>query len=154
MRNDPSDNGGLFLGRRPGSAPLHYRHRPDAGSKEQQRRDRRLAAGLAGLMGMLALASLPTLPLGWLFLAAQIPALAARPLLAVAIAFLGILLSGLAVLAALVRMDRWWILMRRAGGIEQRRGLLGPLLAAVAALAGLGMGGWLVLGGGLAQSLS
>ncbi len=32
MRTDPTDNGGLFIGRRPGTAPVRYRGTPEKGS--------------------------------------------------------------------------------------------------------------------------
>ena len=31
-RNDPTDTGGLFIGRRPGTAPVQYRTPPERGS--------------------------------------------------------------------------------------------------------------------------
>ena len=31
-RNDPTDTGGLFIGRRPGTAPLRYKARPGSGA--------------------------------------------------------------------------------------------------------------------------
>ena len=39
MRTDPSDNGGLFVGRRPGTAPVHFRTIPERGSEKRQRVD-------------------------------------------------------------------------------------------------------------------
>ena len=42
MRTDPSENGGLFVGRRPGTAPVRFRALPKRGS-EMRQRDRRLA---------------------------------------------------------------------------------------------------------------
>ncbi len=42
MRTDPADNGGLFVGRRPGTAPVHFRALPERGS-ERAPAHRRLA---------------------------------------------------------------------------------------------------------------
>ncbi len=43
MRSDPSDNGGLFVGRRPGTAPVRFRTLPERGSEPRQRVDGSLA---------------------------------------------------------------------------------------------------------------
>ena len=44
MRTDPTDNGGLFVARRPGTKPVHYAEPPTPGSARRQRRDTVLAA--------------------------------------------------------------------------------------------------------------
>jgi hypothetical protein len=36
-RNDPTDTGGLFIGRRPGTGPLHYRGDPERGGAGRRR---------------------------------------------------------------------------------------------------------------------
>src|SRR5207248_5373822 len=46
MRTDPSDTGGLFVSRRPGTAPVHYRTVPQRAGELRQRVD----SSLAGLM--------------------------------------------------------------------------------------------------------
>jgi len=56
MRTDPADNGGLFVGRRPGTAPVHYRDTPERGSDRRQRVDGSLAGFL--LAGIIALSLL------------------------------------------------------------------------------------------------
>ena len=38
-RNDPTDTGGLFIGRRPGTAPVRFKERPDDGSPGRRRFD-------------------------------------------------------------------------------------------------------------------
>jgi len=39
MRTDPSDTGGLFVGRRPGTAPLRFRALPQWGSEMRRHVD-------------------------------------------------------------------------------------------------------------------
>ena len=53
MRTDPSDTGGLFVSRRPGTAPVHYRALPQRAGELRQRVD----SSLAGVMlsGMFAI---------------------------------------------------------------------------------------------------
>ena len=48
-RNDPTDTGGLFIGRRPGTGPLHYRGAPERGGPGRRRADGALAAGVLAL---------------------------------------------------------------------------------------------------------
>ena len=38
-RTDPTDNGGLFIGRRPGTAPVRYRALPQRGTRRRQQLD-------------------------------------------------------------------------------------------------------------------
>jgi hypothetical protein len=45
-RNDPTDTGGLFIGRRPGTGPLRYRGAPERGGAGRRRADGALAAAL------------------------------------------------------------------------------------------------------------
>ena len=47
MKTDPTDTGGLFVGRRPGTRPVKYRALPERGSDSAaRRRDGWLAVGL------------------------------------------------------------------------------------------------------------
>ena len=48
-RNDPTDTGGLFIGRRPGTAPVHYAAEPEMGSPGRRRVDRVVAAFVLGI---------------------------------------------------------------------------------------------------------
>src|SRR6186713_2491813 len=48
-RNDPTDTGGLFIGRRPGTAPLRYKADPDRAGERRRRTDATLAAAVLAL---------------------------------------------------------------------------------------------------------
>ena len=53
VRSDPADNGGLFVGRRPGTAPVHYRDTPERKGETRQRVDGSFANTLfAGMVGL------------------------------------------------------------------------------------------------------
>jgi hypothetical protein len=54
-RNDPTDTGGLFIGRRPGTGPLHYRAAPERGGERRRRVDALLAAAVLALEALLCL---------------------------------------------------------------------------------------------------
>src|SRR4051794_28164439 len=71
-RNDPTDTGGLFIGRRPGTAPIRFRERVVRGSPGRQRFDRLLAVGLLVLEGLLCLSLLGPQPAGWLWVGSQV----------------------------------------------------------------------------------
>lgn len=151
MRSDPSDTGGLFVGRRPGTQPVHYRADPVFGDARSRRRDAVLAAAILALMVLINLTFWGPVPAGWLWIVSHVPFLAERVFLAVIVAFLGILLTLVAALAVLKQLDRAWILVRRAAGYDQRDGVIGRVFAYTAFVGVTLFSLWLVFGGGLAQ---
>src|SRR5215210_5331437 len=74
MRTDPTDNGGLFIGRRPGTGPVRYRGEPDRSVGMGRAFDRLLAASLLALMMVVSLGFWGPLPAGCLWLGAQVQA--------------------------------------------------------------------------------
>jgi hypothetical protein len=50
VKSDPTDTGGLFVGRRPGTRPVKYRELPQRGSDARRRFDDALAAAILVLM--------------------------------------------------------------------------------------------------------
>ena len=151
MRSDPSDNGGLFVGRRPGTQPIHYRAAPVFGDERSRRRDSVLAAAILSLMVLVNLLFWGPIPAGWLWIVSHIPFLAERVFLAVIVALVGILLTLVGALAILKQLDRAWVLVRRAAGYDQREGVVGRVFAYTAFVGVSIFGLWLVFGGGLAQ---
>lgn len=151
MRSDPSDNGGLFVGRRPGTQPIHYREAPVFGDERQRRRDSVLAAAILALMMVINLSFWGPIPAGWLWVVSHIPFLAERVFLAVIVVLVGILLTLVAALALLKQLDRAWVLVRRAAGYDQREGVVGRVFAYTAFVGVTLFGLWMVFGGGLAQ---
>lgn len=134
MRTDPSDNGGLFVGRRPGTAPVKYRSLPEPGTAGRRRFDRGLAFVLLGLMVLACLCFWGPIPLGWLWVGAQVQGATDSISIGILAAFVGMLLSLCAALAVLKRLDHFWILVRRAGGHDQRTGMIGPVFGVTAAV--------------------
>jgi uncharacterized membrane protein YedE/YeeE len=154
VRTDPTDNGGLFVARRPGTKPVKYDAPPTPGSAFQQRRDRVLAGAILALMVVITLLFWGPIPVAWLWLVSNIPFLAERLFLAICVAFIGILLTLMGALAVVKQLDRAWILVRRAGGVDQRSGVIGRVFAYTAMVGATLFGLWMVFGGGLADSLS
>ena len=154
MRTDPTDNGGLFVGRRPGTAPVRYRALPEQGSARRRTFDRLLAASILVLMGLVAVSFWGPIPAGWLWICGQINYQTGSVFFAIFIAFLGMLLTLLLGLAVMRWFDQLWILVRRAAGYDQRTGLIGPVFG-VASIVGVTLFTiWLLFIGGLGPSLA
>jgi hypothetical protein len=136
MRTDPSDNGGLFVGRRPGTAPVHFRGLPQRGSDLRQRLDGSLAGILLAGMVVLSLLCWGPIPIACLWIAAQVNYLSGSVTFGIFIAFVGLFVLLFGALAILRRMDQAWILVRRAAGHDQRTGVLGRVFAITAVICG------------------
>ncbi len=154
MRTDPTDNGGLFVGRRPGTKPVHYRTQPVEGDARTRRRDSLLAALILAAMVFVNLLFWGPIPVGWLWIVSHIPVLVDHIFFALVVAFVGILLTLMGALVILKQLDRAWILVRRASGVDQRGGVIGRVFLYTAIVGSTLFSLWLILGGGLAQSLN
>jgi hypothetical protein len=136
MRSDPSDNGGLFVGRRPGTAPLHFRKLPEHGSAGRQRIDRWLSGAMLATITLISLLCWGPIPIACLWVGSQVNYLTGSVSLGIlgSVFALGLLLFG--ALAIMRRIDGAWILVRRAAGHDQRTGSLGRVFAITAAICG------------------
>jgi hypothetical protein len=143
MRTDPSETGGLFVSRRPGTRPTRYRETPRVEAR-RQRADSVLAAALLGLMALINLSFWGPLPLACLWLAGRTQYLTDSVGLALIVAF-ATLGAGLGLgLAALKRLDWAWILVRRASGHDQRQGMMARIFTVCCAVGASGFGIWLI----------
>jgi hypothetical protein len=129
MNSDPSENGGLFVGRRPGTAPVRFRSLPQRGSELRQRVDGSLAGILVAGMICLSLFCWGPIPLACLWIGSQINYLTGSVSLGILVSFVGLFALLFGTLAVLRRMDQAWILVRRAAGHDQRTGALGRIFA-------------------------
>lgn len=145
MRSDPSDNGGLFVGRRPGTAPIRFRALPKRGSDSRQRIDRQLANWLFVAMVVGSLLCWGPIPIACLWVSAQINYLTGSVSFGVLMGLvsLGVLLFG--ALMILRRLDNAWILVRRAAGYDQRLGALNRVFGITAAACALVFSVWFVV---------
>ena len=132
MRTDPTDNGGLFVGRRPGTAPVHFRALPERGSELRQRVDGSLAGILLAGMVVLSLLCWGPIPLACLWVGSQVNYLTGSVSLGILVAFVALFVLLFGALALLRRLDHAWILVRRAAGHDQRTGALGRVFAITA----------------------
>jgi hypothetical protein len=153
-RNDPTDTGGLFIGRRPGTGPVHYRAAPERASAARQRADGTLAAAVLCLEALLCLSVWGPQPLGWLWIGSQATFHTGSNFAGVVVAFFGILASTFVTLAVALRVDHLWRLLRRAAGHDQREGVLARMFAATAVVALVAFAVWFLVIQGPLPSLA
>jgi hypothetical protein len=153
-RNDPTDTGGLFIGRRPGTGPLHFREEPERGGARRQRLDGLLAFVLLALETLLCLSVWGPQPLAWLWIGSQADYWLDSNMLGIVVAFVGILVSLFVTLALASRLDRLWRLVRRAAGHDQRDGALARIFGASAVIALVLFAVWFLVIQGPAPSIT
>jgi hypothetical protein len=145
MRTDPSDTGGLFISRRPGTAPVHYRTVPERAGEVRQRVDSSLAGlMLTGMFGLSLLCWGP-IPLACLWVGSEVAYLTGSVFLGIIAAFAALFPLLFGALAMLGRLDQAWILVRRAAGHDQRSGARGRVFGATAAVCGIVFVFWFVV---------
>jgi hypothetical protein len=154
VRTDPTDNGGLFVGRRPGTAPVRYRAVPERAGERRRHLDNVLAGAILLVMVLVAGTFWGPIPMAWLWIGAQVQYATDSVSLGIFCAFLGMILTLLAGLALVKRLDQFWILVRRAGGHDQRTGMIGPVFAVAAVIGTSAFVIWLLLIAGLTPSLA
>jgi hypothetical protein len=132
MRTDPADNGGLFVGRRPGTAPISYRKLPVRGSERRQRVDDSLARVLLAAIAALCVLCWGPIPLVCLWIGSQVDYLTGSVSLGILMAFIALFALLFGALALLRRLDQAWILVRRAAGQDQRAGVMVRVFALTA----------------------
>jgi hypothetical protein len=122
--NDPTDTGGLFIGRRPGTAPMRYRPKPPDAGPARKNADKGFAALLLALETLLCVSVWGPQPVGWLYVGSYVKYWTDSISLAIVVAFAGMLLTLFLTLSLAKRVDHAWKLVRRAAGYEQERGAL------------------------------
>jgi hypothetical protein len=145
MRTDPADNGGLFVGRRPGTAPVHYRDNPERGSSLRQRFDGSLAGTLMAAMIFLSLLCWGPIPIACLWIGSQADYISGSVGLGILIAFAALFGLLFGALSLLRRLDNAWILVRRAAGHDQRSGCLGRIFGTTAVICGAIFAFWFLV---------
>jgi hypothetical protein len=141
-RNDPTDTGGLFIGRRPGTAPPRFRVRPQEGSPGRRRFDAALAAGILLLETLLCLSLFGPQPLGWLWVGSQVQYLTGFVTAGITTIMLGCLASLFITMILAKRLDHAWKLVRRASGHRQEGGALERIFAISVLIAVVIFGFW------------
>ncbi len=145
MRSDPSDTGGLFVGRRPGTSPTRFRTLPERGGSLRQRFDGSIAGVLLAAMILLSLLCWGPIPLACLWIGSQVDYLSGSVSFGILVLFIGLFALLFGALAILRRLDQAWILVRRAAGHDQRTGILGRIFATTAAICAVVFAFWFLI---------
>ena len=144
-RNDPTDTGGLFIGRRPGTAPLKFRADPERGSGRRRRIDATLANALLVLEFLVVLSCWGPQPVGALWVGSRVNYWTHSVFVGITVAFFSLLATLLATLWIATRLDGGWRILRRAAGYDQKEGVLGRMFMWTAIIAGGGFVFWFVV---------
>ena len=144
-RNDPTDTGGLFIGRRPGTAPLKYKDQPQRAGGRRQRRDGLLANLVLALECLIVLSAWGPQPVAWLWVGSQVDYWTDSVMVGIVVAFLGLLLSLMVTLWIATQLDGVWRILRRAAGYDQREGVLGTIFLWTAIVAGAAFVFWFLI---------
>jgi hypothetical protein len=151
--NDPTDTGGLFIGRRSGTAPIRLRTRPSRTGAPRQRLDGLLAGAILVAEALLCLTLFGPQPLGWLWVGSQVQYLTGFVTVGITAIMVGCLASLFLTIALAKRLDHAWKLVRRAAGHRQERGALERIFAVSVALAGVAFSIWFFVIHGPGSSL-
>jgi hypothetical protein len=143
--NDPTDTGGLFIGRRPGTAPVRYRGTPVTASGARRSVDWLLSAALLFLEGLLCLSLWGPQPIGWMWVGSQIDYATDSLFLGIVSAFAGMVATLFITVALARRVDHAWKLVRRAAGYEQKNGALEKIFIITAGIAVVGFTFWFLI---------
>jgi hypothetical protein len=145
MRTDPSDTGGLFVGRRPGTGPVRFRGVPERGTEVRQRVDGSFAGLILAAMIFVSLLCWGPIPVACLWIGSQINYLTGSVFLGIILAFFALFPLLFGALSILRRLDQAWILVRRAAGHDQRSGVMGRIFGATAAVCALTFVVWFLV---------
>jgi hypothetical protein len=151
--NDPTDTGGLFVGRRPGTAPVRYRE-VEPSSERRRSADNVLAYFLLAVEMLLCLTLFGPQPLGWMWVGSQVDYLTGYVTAGIATIMLGCLASLMLTMALAKRVDHAWKLVRRAAGHRQERGALERIFAACVGIALVVFAIWFLIIQGPGPSLA
>ena len=151
--NDPTDTGGLFVGRRPGTAPLRYRAQPVTAGQGRRTADKLLSAGILTLETLLCLTLWGPQPAAWLWVGSQVDYKTDSVALGIVVAFAGMLTTLFMTLSLAKRLDYAWKLTRRAAGYEQKKGALEWIFVISLTIAGSAFLIWFLIFNGPGSSV-
>jgi hypothetical protein len=144
-RNDPTDTGGLFIGRRPGTAPLRYRGTPVRAGAPRRTLDSILAAAILLVEALLCVSLWGPQPLAWLWVGSQVDYETGSVEAGIVVAFLGMIATRFITLVIAKQLDHVWKLVRRAAGHAQKEGMLERIFVISIAVAGTAFLVWFFL---------
>ncbi|MEA2135983.1 MAG: hypothetical protein QOC68_3892, partial [Solirubrobacteraceae bacterium] len=153
-RTAPTEPGGLYIGRRPGTAPVHYASEPEMGSPGRRRADRFIAAFVLVVETLVCLTLWGPQPVAWLWVGSQVDYHSGSVSAGIVVAFAGMIATLMLTLVLAVRLDAIWKVVRRAAGYDQREGALARIFMVTAIVAAIAFGFWFLILEGPAPSLA
>src|SRR3954468_708063 len=151
--NDPTETGGLFIGRRPGTAPLRYRGTPVEAGPARRGFDKGLAALLLVIEFVLCVSVWGPQPLFWLWFGSQVDYWTDSVSAGILAAFVGMLMTLFITLSLARRVDHAWKLGRRAAGYKQERGALERIFVVALLIVATGFWFWFIILNGPGSSI-
>lgn len=152
--NDPTDTGGLFIGRRPGTGPMRMRKGARLAGPGRQRADRAFAAVLLAGQLVLCLSLFGPQPAGWMWLGGRMQYWTGFVTAGISTIMIGCVASLMITLALAKRLDHAWKLVRRAGGHVQDRGALERIFAISVGIAVVAFSFWFFIIAGPGPTLA
>src|SRR2546423_4735700 len=143
--NDPTDTGGLFVGRRPGTAPLRYRGTPVTAGQKRRTADRLVSALRLGIETLLCLSLWGPQPIAWLWVGSQVNYQTGSVSIGILSAFAGMVCTLFVTVALARRVDHAPELLRRPAGHAQQRGALERALILNPGIPGVGFTLWFLV---------
>jgi hypothetical protein len=143
--NDPTDTGGLFVGRRLGTGPVRYPEAKTDAGPGRRRADDTLAVGLLAVEVVLCLSLFGPQPLAWFWIGSQAQYITGYVTVGISVIMLGCLASLMLTMAGAKRVDHAWKLVRRAAGHRQERGALEWIFAGCVTFAVIGFSFWFLI---------
>jgi hypothetical protein len=142
---DPRESGGLFIGRRPTTRPLRLRRPPPQPPPWRKRFDRLFASSLLLFEVVVCALLWGPIPVAALWVGSQIDYLSGSLMAGLIAAVAAVAAALYGALALLLRVDRLWVLVRRATGHPQQEGVLARVFAVGAVLGGSAFAIWFLL---------
>src|SRR3954467_3505692 len=151
--NDPTDTGGLFIGRRPGTRPvrLPVGTKPSEGGRRVA--DKTFAAFLLFIETLLCVSVWGPQPLFWLWFGSQVNYWTDSVEAGIASGFVGMLATLFITLALARRVDHAWKLVRRAAGYKQEKGALERIFVVALIIVGSAFMFWFLIISGPGSSI-
>src|SRR3954465_7634240 len=146
--NDPTDTGGLFVGRRPGTRPVRLPVGRKPGGGRRPRADKTFAGFLLFVETLLCVSVWGPQPLFWLWFGSQVNYWTDSVEAGISAAFVGMLLSLFVTLSLARRVDHTWKLVRRAAGYKQEKGALERIFVVTLVIAATGFWFWFLIWNG------
>jgi hypothetical protein len=151
--NDPSDTGGLFIGRRPGTRPVRLPAGTQPSEGRRRSADKAFAAFLLFLETLLCISVWGPQPLFWLWFGSQVNYWTGSVSVGILSAFIGMLMTLFITLSLARRVDHAWKLVRRAAGYKQERGALERIFVVALIIVATGFWFWFIILNGPGSSI-